>query len=714
MAGIVLAGMLMPVIGGLGAGAKRAATAFESLPSQLTMPQLSQRTQILAADGTPLATFYYENREVVPLTKVPTTAQRAIIAIEDSRFYSDRGIDIKGILRAAVTNAGSGDVRQGGSTLTQQLVKNVLVQSATTKAQQEAATSDTLARKVREARYAIALANSMSKREILERYLNIVYFGEGAYGIGTAAKHYFGREVQRLTLPQAALLAGLVRNPYGYDPVLHPDEAKARRDTVLARMAELGYLTQARAHRAMQRPLGIHITRTGNGCESSWAPFFCDYVIKEVLADRHLGKTVDDRRKLLLTGGLRIFTTLRPTVQAAAQDAVDRTVPPTNRNNGGTGIAAASVTVQPGTGAVTGMAIDRKYSHERQHGATSVNYALGGSTGYQAGSTFKVFVLADALRQGIPLYKTFHCPNQYKSTAFPNDRPFPYPVSNAGDSEAGTFNVAEATWLSVNTCYMQIEQLTGTVGPARLAGQMGVHAFPDKPLGAYASFFLGTNSVSPLEMAGAYATFAAEGTYCEPHAISRVLSGSKVIESVKPSCKRVLSKEVAGGVTSVLRGVIDGPNGARTGIRASIGRPAAGKTGTTQDEQMAWFCGYTPQLATVVWVGDPRGPKYPLHRIRADGQYWDVVFGGDLPAIIWQRTMAGALRGVPVQDFPEPLAIPHAPAPPPTSAPTRTTPAPTPTPTPTVTKPPKPTPPPKPSPPPTKKHRPKPKPSPKP
>jgi membrane peptidoglycan carboxypeptidase len=698
VAGTVLAGILMPVIGGVGAGAKSAADAFESLPTELRMPQLSQRTQILAADGTPLATFFYENRVVVPLSKVPKVARNAIIAIEDSRFYTDNGIDLKGILRAAVTNAGSGDVRQGGSTLTQQLVKNVLVQSATTKKQQEAATSDTISRKIREARYAIALANTMSKREILERYLNIVYFGEGAYGIATAAKHYFGQPVGKLTLAQAALLAGMVRNPAGYDPVANPADAKARRDTVLARMAELGYITKARARYAMSRPLGVHISRTGNGCESSWAPFFCDYIIRELLSDKHLGATEDDRRKLLLTGGLKIYTTLQPKTQRSAQHAVDSTVPPKNRNNGGPGIAASAVSVQPGTGAVVAMAVDRKYSHQRKHGATSVNYALGGSTGYQPGSTMKAFVLADALRQGIPLTTRFNCPHDYVTKAFPNDRPYPYPVHNAGDSEAGRFDLIQATWLSVNTCFVQLEAKTGAVGPARLAGAMGVHAFPDKPLGAYASFFLGTNAVSPLDMAGAYATFADEGTYCTPHGIQKIVSGNDVLENAKPSCRRVLSQDVADTVTSVLRGVIDGPDPFRTGARASIGRPAAGKTGTTNDEATAWFCGYTPQLATVVWVGDPRGPTHPLHGINADGQYWPVVFGGDLPAIIWNKTMRGALAGVPARDFPLPLALPPPPPKPkPKPKPSAST-----TPSPTPSQPPNP----KPSPPPTPKPKP--------
>src|SRR4051794_18921723 len=317
IAGLLVAGVALPVVGGLGMAAKRGAQQFDSLPSELQAPPLPQRTRILAADGSVIAEFYYENRVSVPLSSVAPVMRQAIVAIEDARFYQHSGVDLKGVVRALVTNSTSGTIRQGGSTITQQYVKNVLIESAANDADKRAATADTLARKVREARYAIAMENHISKDEILERYLNIAYFGSDAYGIEAAARRFFNRHASQLTLPQAALLAGLVRNPAAYDPLNHPKTGTTRRNTVLARMRDLGYITPVEHDKAARTSLGLRPTAAKNACQDSSAPFFCDYVEKRFLADAALGRTQQDRLKLLLRGGLDIRTTLQPKAQQA-------------------------------------------------------------------------------------------------------------------------------------------------------------------------------------------------------------------------------------------------------------------------------------------------------------------------------------------------------------------------------------------------------------
>jgi membrane peptidoglycan carboxypeptidase len=648
VSGVLAAGLLMPVVGGLGLAAKSGADSFSLLPSDLRAPPLPQPSRILAADGSTLATFYDENRINVTLAQVPLVMQNALIAIEDSRFYEHNGIDMKGLGRALAANSSAGSVRQGGSTITQQYVKNVLIESAKTDAERRAASEQTLARKLREAKYALALEERLTKQQILERYFNIAYFGSGAYGVGSAARHYFGTPVNRLTLPQAAVLAGLVRNPTANDPTRHPKAALDRRNTVLSRMRDLGYITPAQLRAEVAKPLVLHVTRTANGCEGTAAPFFCDYVLNEVKNDPGLGADKQQRRLLLLRGGLTVRTTLSSKVQRAAQQAVDSAVPRSSP------FGAVVDVVEPATGRIQGMAVNRTFGNAK--GQTRVNLATGGSTGFQAGSTFKVFVLAAALQAGIPLALRITAPQKYTSKVFKlEDGKTPYAPSNAGDSEAGVFDMVTATWESVNTYYIQLEERTGLERPAAIAEAMGMRRMDPKegakPLYRIPSFTLGTNNVSPLALANAYATLAAHGRYCKPLAVLSVTDGrGHKYQTGAESCSQALEPGVADTVTSVLRGVIDGPNPHRTGGAASIGRPAAGKTGTLQGYAGALFAGYTPQLAAAVWMGDPLGKK-PLQNVTINGRFFKQVYGGSLPAPIWRATMEAALAGVPVVDF---------------------------------------------------------------
>src|SRR3954447_9304864 len=281
VAGLLLAGMLLPIVGGVGLLARTGANDFESLPSELEISALPQVSRILAADGSPLATFYFQDRVTVPIHRVPQIMQKAIIAVEDVRFYEHHGIDVKGAIRALLHNGRSGTVQQGGSTLTQQYVKNVLIEQAQAQGNSQGvaeAHASTLARKMKEAKYALALERKYTKAQILQGYLNIAYFGDGAYGVGTAAKHYFGVPVKKLHLAQAALLAGLVQSPELYDPVTNPDGARQRRYTVLSQMLKYHFISQGQFDRASTAPIALDVHRQGNGCETASAPYFCDYV----------------------------------------------------------------------------------------------------------------------------------------------------------------------------------------------------------------------------------------------------------------------------------------------------------------------------------------------------------------------------------------------------------------------------------------------------
>src|SRR3954462_14290854 len=354
VAGLLLAGMLLPIVGGLGLLAASGAPTFDSPPAELDIGSPPQVSRILAADGSTIATFYFQNRIEVPLDKVPQVMQKAVIAVEDVRFYEHLGVDFKGALRALVHNGSAGTVRQGGSTLTQQYVKNVLIESAQENGDAKAlaaAPANTFSRKMKEARYALALEKKYSKQQILEGYLNIAYFGDGAYGVGTAARHYFNRPVQLLTLPQAAMLAGLVQSPEAYDPAQHPHAARERRDIVLSQMLKYHFINAADDSSATARPVRLHLHSQGNGCETSSAPYFCDYVQHVIERSPAFGATRSDRIKLLLRGGLTIRTTLEPKVPPPADHVLRGYVPPRDSS----GVAAAEAVVEPGTGKVLAL-----------------------------------------------------------------------------------------------------------------------------------------------------------------------------------------------------------------------------------------------------------------------------------------------------------------------------------------------------------------------
>jgi membrane peptidoglycan carboxypeptidase len=661
LSGVLLAATILPLAGGMGMVARNTSDHFQDLPEDVVIPPLPQRSRILAADGSLLAVFYEQNRVDVRLARVAPVMRQAVIAIEDARFYQHGGVDIKGTVRALVTNARAGDIEQGGSSLTQQYVKNVLIERAGEDREAvEAARAQNFSRKLQELRYAIGLEKKYSKDQILERYLNISYFGASAYGVEAAARRYFSVPATKLNLQQAALLAGTIQKPVAYDPLRNPEAARTRRNIVLDRMADLGYISPEQAAKAKRAKLGLRPKEPTNGCVTSQVAFFCDYVLNVIKNDPVFGKRKEDRVKLLLRGGLTIRTTLDRKAQKAATKAVRNGVEAKNR------VATAIAMVQPGTGDIKAMAVNRTFGKGR--GKTTVNYAAdhayGGSSGFQAGSTFKPFVLATAIEQGIPLSTRFNAPSQVHMTgkfrSCDGGRlKDEWDPTNYGDNSYGSLDMRQATWRSVNTYFVQLEQRTGVCKPPGLAEKMGVRRADGDPLSRFPPFVLGVDNVSPLSMAEAYATFGARGVHCESRAITGVTDrNGKKLRVPERKCDRVMDAGVADTVNMVLQGVIDGPDPNRTGAAVSLGRPAAGKTGTTDNAIAVWFSGYTPDMAAAVWVGDPRGndTKYALRDVRIRGQSYNQLTGGRFAGPIWKEAMEGALKGVPAHGFTAPDA----------------------------------------------------------
>jgi membrane peptidoglycan carboxypeptidase len=660
--GVLVAGLAIPFAALAGFGARTVADSMDKIPDELTAEPLAQRTRVLAADGSLLATFYDENRINVPLNEVSLVMRKAIVAIEDYRFYQHGALDLKGTIRAFITNqANSGEVVQGGSSITQQMVKQTLINQARNQREAAKATADTYERKIRELRYAIAFEQKYSKDWILERYLNISYFGDGVYGIEAAAQHYFSKPASELTLTEAALLAGIVKNPTQFDPTNNSSDSRERRNIVLARMADLNVISPAQARRASRAGLQLNVTPTRNGCVGARGEFFCDYLREYLARDPALGRTETERRQLLDTGGLTIETTLDPRFQLAADNAVAAHVNSQDQAIGGLAM------IQPGTGAVRALSQSRPMGADKARGQTFLNYVVpeeyGDANGFQAGSTFKVFVLAAAINQGIPLSTTINSP---QTVAISPDELETCDGSLASietwtpsnSTGSGTYNLYTGTRDSVNTFFAQLEARTGLCEPVTLARDMGVEVPEQDVVGP---FTLGVTNVDPLTMAGAYATFAARGEYCEPRPVERILSASgEVIADYPDKCQQLMEAPVADAVNDILRGVQE-PGGFGYDNGLGLAQPSAGKTGTINDNKAVWFIGYTPNLATAAMLAGANtlGQPITLNGQYVGGTYIDRAFGSTQAGPIWGDAMRVVQNYLDDVDFtvPDPTVI---------------------------------------------------------
>jgi penicillin-binding protein 1A len=581
----------------------------------------AESTRVYAADGSILTTLHAEeDREQVRLDDIAQVARDAVVAIEDDRFFDHRGVDLRALVRAAAHNAEKGKVVEGGSTITQQYVKNVLLDP-----------EKTGRRKLKEAVLAYELERKYTKRTILERYLNTIYMGNGAYGIQAAAHTYFAKPASELTLPEAALLAGMVRSPERYDPRLQGPAALARRNVVLERMRDLRIADPAAVAAAIASPLGL----ASQPKEDRYAAgYFVERVKRFILDDDRFGATPEVRRHLLFQGGLRIETTVDPHLQAQAEDAVSKVL-----SKPGADPAAGLVAIDPRSGFVRAVVGGRDFFGS----APEAKFDLAMQGHRQTGSAFKPFVLAAALEAGIPLDKVYPAPT---AIDIPRPRQPVWHVRNVEGEGGAPMTLLEATVHSVNTVYAQLIMEVGPKKAVDLARSMGITSHLDEVPAAV----LGANAVTVADMASAYATFANDGVHTDPVLVTKVSRSDGTLLYERPSTRRrVLPVDVARRVTSVLEEVVN----RGTGINARIGRPVAGKTGTADKEQDAWFVGYTPELVTAVWVGFPDKPRPmtpPATRI--------TVFGGTWPAQIWQLFTSAALAETPVTDF---AAVPAPP-----------------------------------------------------
>ncbi len=510
VAGVIVGLMLLPFAGAAGVITRDVISDFESLPVSLSTPPLPERSVILASDGSLLATLYYQNRVEVPLNSIAPVMRQAIIAIEDVRFLEHNGVDARGVVRALARNTTAGGIEQGSSTLTMQYIKNVLVNQATSAEDLEQARGDSFTRKIREARLALALEKRFSKGEILARYLNIAYFGSGAYGVEAAARRYFSKPAADLNLIEAATLAGIVKGPTAYDPLRNPENATQRRNVILQRMATAGFITPEQSARATAIPMEdvLNPTRTSNGCTSSYAPFFCDYVLQTILTDEAFGETPEEREAFLRRGGYTIRTTLDPKVHQSATNTVNEFIPPDDDSRK----AAAVSMVEPGTGNIIAMTQNRTWGTSGV-GKTTYNYntdrSMGGTIGMQAGSTFKIFTLAAALEAGISPYEPIDSPSPATFEGFVNcDTGVSFPTVTVNNSTtSGFLTMAQATAFSTNTYFMAIEERTGICRVAEIAESMGVYTGSGDELPRVPTLTLGVAEVTPLAMANAYAPF---------------------------------------------------------------------------------------------------------------------------------------------------------------------------------------------------------------
>lgn len=694
LAGVVVAAAAFPAVAMTGLTTKAGADTFDNLPTELADPQSPQISYVYASDGkTLLTTLYDENRRDVPLSQVAPVMQQAMVAAEDNRFYEHHGVDPKGVIRAFVANQKAGTTSQGASTLTMQYVRQAIAYSPNASPQEVVdATIDSPGRKLREMKLALALEKKLTKAQILERYLNIAPFGNGAYGVYAAAEVYFGKAPKDLTLDEASLIAGLVKAPTTFDPTTKDGlpQALDRRVYVLDQMVKLHYISQEQADAAAKTPVKLTGKAPANGCtgviNNNWG-FFCDYLVRWWLQQPAFGANAYERENRLKSGGYKIITSLDVHAQDAARQHIEAQV------KTGSPDALMMAGVEPGTGRILVMATNRNFSNDQSHNGprtdgnksaksnypNTTNPLISGGgdiTGYQSGSTFKMFTMVAALQHGYPLNYTINATSPYKSKFIIDSHSdaackgtnYYCPVN----ANPGWMNGSRTMWTgfgrSVNTYFVPLEERVGAENAVEAAKQLGIQfrahgtggnpgdaefaADPDLAHG-WGAFTLGVAATTPLDLANAYASLAADGKYCEPIPVVEIrdLNGNK-LDAANPRCHQAVSPDVARAAVDAARcpvgdqsafGKCDGAT-ASDG-RSIVGKPVAGKTGTTDGQNTETLVTMTKQVAIAGIIGDPDNPIHPPHKMQASKVNSAVLY-----------TLHDAMADKPSENFTPPSA----------------------------------------------------------
>ena len=651
LTGVLGAGLLVPAVGSAAVVVKTAPTILDGLPTDLQVVEPAEESTMLDAKGNVIARFYDRRRIVVPSDKIADTMKSAIVSIEDKRFYQHHGVDPDGIARALVNNlTDDSGGQQGASTITQQYVRNMLVEKGYLDGDPELiteATEPTTQRKLREMKYALTLETEMSKDQILTGYLNIAPFGPTTYGVEAAARLYFSDSAASLDWNQAALLAGLVQSPVEYDPLVHPEAAQTRRDTVLDVMLQQGVITQEEHDKYIATPVSqmLKPNVTSEGCSgaSSQNAYFCDYALEEFLNDSTYGKSRPERLHMLKTAGITIRTTLDPDKQTSAHNSLVSAIPVDDAS----GLDDALASIEPSTGKILAMTQNSDYGVGA--GQTMSNYSADGQ--FQVGSTFKIFTLIEWFKEGHSAYESvgrasrnyyqteFHCSNGQSIIYTPN----PYPVEDLAGKD-GPMTVLRATGLSVNQAFVNMSTKLDFCNIFQDAADMGITQSDGSVIKAIPSNIIGSGESSPLKMASVAATLSNDGVQCAAQSLDTVTDrDEKTLKEYRPSCKKVLDSTVAQQVSTLLT---KSTSQYYTSTRIADGRQFAAKSGTTNGNSNTWLTGWTPQLATSAWVGHADASSTPVNNVTINGTFYEAIYGETFVGQnIWAPYMSSALSG---------------------------------------------------------------------
>ncbi|TLM82063.1 transglycosylase domain-containing protein [Pseudarthrobacter sp. NamE5] len=691
--GVLVAGLLVPAAAVSGSAASGSIEFFDTLPAELKVDPPNQTTRILAADGSEIANVYTENRTKVALDQISPFMKEAVIAVEDSRFYEHGGVDTTGILRALVSTARGN--RQGASTITQQYVNNVLNANLAAEGNEDQiklnGVNKGVGDKLREMKLAIALEKEFSKEQILEGYLNIVFFNRDAYGVEAASKFFFSTTAKDLTLPQAALLAGLVNSPSAFDPINNPESSKQRRDLVLTLMRDQGKITQADYEAAVATPVETKVTPARQGCAyASTAPYFCDYVLHLLENNPAYGADLDERKRLIYGGGLTITTTLDPNAQAAAQEQVNASAG-ANPDKWG----AALVSVQPNSGKIISMAQNTTFLPAEGSFDSQVNFNvdkldkdgndLNGLGGAQPGSTMKPFTFAEWLNEGKPMNTVVNSAQRVYPLSFPWRHTcgkvtggYSTAQKNQGLGTADDLQNAEPQWYrplsvleglynSINTVTFASAAQLDFCGIQKVVDSVGLHSGLPSADGSEPNpkidmsllgNLLGSTQTSPLTMASAFATFANDGKFCEAIAITSVTDQTgATLPAQSTNCRDALKPEVARGVNYALQEVLNRGSGSLIQPRISTRTnfPIGAKTGTSNNNGSTWVVGHTTGLATAAWFGDPLGAQDRAgQNITVNGKYYQGIDGYMIAGPMFSNFMSRIAPAFGTDPFPAP------------------------------------------------------------